>query len=182
MRRWRSLATAARTSPTRASCRGVRYNASLDWGHVSRRFEHVLQRLRGLLRKTEPSAVVTLLEQVEFAKWRLWHGRAARCLEQLKAVGPGCSGLLLTRLVELMAYLERNSFRLVHYAERYRAGLPIATSVAESAVESVIGDRFRKNRKMRWTQEGANALLHIRITGLNGELASTLKRRHWRRS
>jgi hypothetical protein len=152
----------------------------LDWWHVSRRFEHVLQRLRGL-RKTEPTTAATLLKRVESAKWRLWHGRAAGCLEQLKAVQPGCSGLLLARLAELVAYLEKNSFRLVHYAERYRAGLPIATSAAESAVESVIGERFRKNRKMRWTHEGANALLHIRVADLNGELASALKRRHWRR-
>ena len=95
----------------------------LDWWHVSRRFEHVLQRLRGL-RKTEPSVAATLLKRVESAKWRLWHGRAAGCLKQLKAVQLGCSGLLLTRLVELIAYLEKNSFRLVHYAERYRTGLP----------------------------------------------------------
>jgi len=34
---------------------------------------------------------------------------------------------------------------------------------------------------MRWTKEGANALLHIRVADLNGELAIALKRRHWRR-
>ena len=122
-----------------------------------------------------------LLQRVESAKWRLWHGRATGCLEQLRAVQPRCSGPLLTRLVELIAYLEKNSFRLVHYAERYRQGLPISTSAAESSVESVIGDRFRKNRKMRWTTEGANALLHIRVADLNGELAGALRRRHWRR-
>ena len=31
---------------------------------------------------------------------------------------------------------------------------------------------------MRWTPAGANALLHIRVANLNGELADALKRRH----
>ena len=48
------------------------------------------------------------------------------------------------------------------------AGLPVSTSTAESAVESAIGDRFKKNRNMRWTNEGANALRHIRLDDLNG--------------
>ena len=111
----------------------------------------------------------------------MWHGRAAGCLEQLEAVQAGCSGLLLTRVAELVTYLQRNKARLVHYAQRYRLGLPISTSAAESAVESVVGDRFKKYRKMRWTPKGANALLHIRVADLNGELASALKRRHWTR-
>lgn len=34
---------------------------------------------------------------------------------------------------------------------------------------------------MRWTHEGANALLHIYVADLNGELASALKRRDWKR-
>ena len=149
----------------------------LDWFHIAQRFEHVLQRLRGLS-KSEPETAAALLKRVEFAKWRLWHGGATGCLEQLEAVQEGCSGMLLTRVAELIAYLRRNKARLVHYAQRYRLGLPISTSAAESAVESVIGDRFKKNRKMRWTPKGANALLHIRVADLNGELASALKRRH----
>ena len=48
-------------------------------------------------------------------------------------------------------------------------------------MESVVDDRFKKNRKMRWTPKGANALLHIRVANLNGELASALKQRYWTR-
>jgi hypothetical protein len=152
----------------------------LDWFHIGLRFEHVLQRLRGLS-KSEPDAAAALPKRVESAKWRLWHGRAAGCLEQLEAVQEGSSGMLLTRVAELVAYLQRNKARLVHYAQRYRLRLAISTSAAESSVESVVGDRFKKNRKMRWTPKGANALLHIRVADLNGELASALKRRHWTR-
>ena len=85
---------------------------------------------------------------------------------------------LKTRVAELIAYLGRNRERLVDYGTRHRSGLPISTSMAESAVESVIGDRFKKNRKMRWTPKGANALLHIRVANLNDELGNALKERH----
>jgi hypothetical protein len=153
----------------------------LDWFHIAMRFEHVLQRLRGLHR-AEPGSAAALLKRVASAKWRLWHGRAAACLEQLKTVQLRCSTPLLTRGVgELIDYQHNNRDRLVDYGERYRSGLPISTSTAESAVESVVGDRFKKNRKMRWTPKGADALLHIRVANLNGELASALKQRYWTR-
>ena len=46
---------------------------------------------------------------------------------------------------------------------------------------ALVGDRFKKNRKMPWTPEGANALLHIRVADLKGELANAFERRHWTR-
>ena len=130
---------------------------ALDWFHISMRFEHVLQRLRGL-RKTERATADVLLARVESAKWRLWHGRAAGCLEQLQTVLPQTSDGLKTRLAELIDYLGRNRERLVDYGTRHRSGLPISTSMAESAVESVVGDRVKKNRKMRWTPKGGQCV------------------------
>ena len=122
-----------------------------------------------------------LLRYAESAKWRLWHGRADGSLKRLRAIQARSEGPLLVHVSELISYLNNNSSRLVNYGKRYRAGLPVSTSTAESAVESVIGDRFKKNRKMRWTHKGANALLHIRVANLNGELKEALRRRHWRR-
>jgi hypothetical protein len=152
----------------------------LDWFHISMRFEHMLQRLRGLC-KTALKPNSRLLRYAESAKWRLWHGRADGSLERLRAIQAKSDGSLLAHVSELIAYLSNNSSRLVNYSQRCRAGLPVSTSTAESAVESVIGDRFKKNRKMRWTHKGANALLHIRVAELNGELKEALKRRHWKR-
>ena len=76
---------------------------------------------------------------------------------------PQTSDALKARIAELIASLGVNRDRLVDYGARYRSGLPISTSMAESAVESGVGDRFKKNRKMRSTPKGANALLHIRV-------------------
>lgn len=150
----------------------------LDWFHIAMRFEHILRRLRGM-DKSDSQTAAKLRKLVESAKWRLWHGRGPACLEQLYVVRPLCIGPLRTQVDDLLTYLDRNRDRLVNYGSRYRRRLPIATSLAESAVESVVGDRFKKNRKMRWTPAGANALLHVRVADLNGELASALKHRHW---
>lgn len=152
----------------------------LDWFHISMRFEHILQGLRGLC-KTAPKPSARLLRHTESAKWRLWHGRAEGSLNRLRAIQARSDGAVLAHVSELITYLGNNSSRLVNYSQRHRVGLPISTSTAESSVESVIGDRFKKNRKMRWTHKGANALLHIRVADLNGELKEALQRRHWKR-
>ena len=52
----------------------------------------------------------------------------------------------------------------------------ISTSGAESAVDYVIGQRMKKKGHMRWSCEGANALLQVRCTVLNG-----LDVRHFKR-
>ena len=104
----------------------------LDRFHIAMRFERVLQRLRGLC-KSDPLTAEALLKRAESAKWRLWHGRASGSLGQLKVVLPQCSGPLYDRVNELIVYLNRNDDRLVNYGVRYRKGMPISTSTAESA-------------------------------------------------
>lgn len=147
----------------------------LDWFHISMRFEHIFQRMRGM-RHLQPDHAAALMKLVESAKWRLWHGRARGTIERLREVEKSTKDKLQENVKELIGYLEPNQCRLINYAARYRAGLPISTSLAESAVNFVIGDRFKKKGQMRWTTAGANALLHIRVADLNGELADIFKK------
>lgn len=65
-------------------------------------------------------------------------------------------------------YLYRNEHHLGDYANRYRAGLPVSSATAESAVNCIISKRFVKKQQMRWSSTGANALLQIRCAVLNG--------------
>ena len=65
--------------------------------------------------------------------------------------------------------------RLNEHSARDSAALPISTKLAESAAASVIGDRFKENTKMRRTQVGANAVLHVRVANRNGELATEIR-------
>lgn len=45
----------------------------------------------------------------------------------------------------------------------YHKGLPINSSIAESAVNLVVSHRMAKKQKMRWTDEGAHCLAQVRV-------------------
>ncbi|OWK18991.1 hypothetical protein AJ88_46905 [Mesorhizobium amorphae CCBAU 01583] len=59
---------------------------------------------------------------------------------------------------------------IVNYGKRYRAGLRVATTLAESAVNSVVGKRMVKKQQMRWSLHGAHMLMQVRAAEINGEL------------
>ena len=68
-------------------------------------------------------------------------------------------------------YLRNNAHTLVNYGARHRKGLPISSSIAESAVNQVVSHRMAKKRQMRWTDEGAHCMVQVRVAVLNGELS-----------
>jgi hypothetical protein len=59
----------------------------------------------------------------------------------------------------------------MNYAARYRKGLPISSSIAESAVNQIVSHRMAKKQQMRWTDEGAHWLAQVRVADLNGQLS-----------
>jgi hypothetical protein len=60
---------------------------------------------------------------------------------------------------------------LVNYSARHRKGLPISSSIAESAVNQVISHRMAKKRQMRWTDEGAHCMAQVMVAVLNGKFS-----------
>ncbi|WP_321916684.1 hypothetical protein [Paraburkholderia sp. J11-2] len=69
------------------------------------------------------------------------------------------------------SYLKKNAGTLVNYSARHRKGLPISSSIAESAVNQVVSYRMAKKRQMRWTDEGAHCMAQVRVAVLNGEFS-----------
>lgn len=67
-------------------------------------------------------------------------------------------------------YLESNEKHLANYGWPYRRGMPISSSIAESAVNEVVSLRCAKKRQMRWTNKGAHLLVQVRVAVLNGDL------------
>ncbi|NPT53989.1 hypothetical protein GNZ13_05045 [Paraburkholderia sp. 5N] len=61
---------------------------------------------------------------------------------------------------------------MVNYGARHRNGLPISSSIAESAVNQVVSHRMARKRQMRWTDEGAHCMAQVRVAVLNGEFSS----------
>jgi hypothetical protein len=77
---------------------------------------------------------------------------------------------LYRNLRRLYFYIENNAGTLVNYRMRYHKGLPISSSIAESAV-NLVSHRMAKKQQMRWTDEGAHCLAQVRVAVLNEEFS-----------
>ena len=78
---------------------------------------------------------------------------------------------LYWNLRRLDFYIENNAGTLVNYGMRHHKGLPISSSIAESAVNLVVSHRMAKKQQMRWTDEGAHCLAQVRDAVLNDEFS-----------
>jgi hypothetical protein len=68
---------------------------------------------------------------------------------------------------EVAGYFERNRVRM-KYDEYLAAGYPIGSGVVEGACRHLVKDRLER-AGMRWHPDGAQAMLNLRATYLNGE-------------
>lgn len=72
-------------------------------------------------------------------------------------------------------YLGNNKAHM-RYDEYLEAGYPIGSGVAEGACRHLVKDRMEQTG-MRWTMEGAQAMLHVRALYLNGQWEEFLEHR-----
>lgn len=68
---------------------------------------------------------------------------------------------------EVIGYFDRNRSRM-RYEEYLAAGYPIGSGVIEGACRHLVKDRLER-AGMRWHPDGAQAMLDVRATYLNGE-------------
>jgi DNA-directed RNA polymerase subunit RPC12/RpoP len=138
----------------------------LDWYHA---VEHLWDVGRAYF--GEGSDFVT--QWVKAREGELYAGGVASVIDALKAmadqVGPPPEGADETdRRVVLWrnaGYFEDNACRMRY--DEYRAkGIPLASGVVESACKHVVASRL-KGPGMRWDEEGAEAVLHLRSLELN---------------
>jgi PAS domain-containing protein len=76
-------------------------------------------------------------------------------------------GAKLRKLQTLCKYLQKNLSRM-RYDEYLAVGYPIASGVIEGACRYVVKDRMER-AGMRWTIPGAQAMLDLRTTYVNGQ-------------
>jgi hypothetical protein len=79
----------------------------------------------------------------------------------------GLKGPALKELTTTCNYFENNTRRM-RYDEYLKAGYPIASGVIEGACRHVIKDRM-EHGGMRWTLEGAQAMLNVRCVCASSE-------------
>jgi hypothetical protein len=111
-------------------------------------------------------------EASQFVRQRLPHvlnGNTAEVIAEFRKLGREhrLGGAKAARMRTLCSFLEGNLHRM-KYDEYLAAGYPIATGVIEGACRHVIKDRF-EGAGMRWTVEGAQAMLQLRVIAANGD-------------
>ena len=79
----------------------------------------------------------------------------------------GLKGARRKTVQEVAGYFERNRVRM-KYDEYLAAGYPIGSGVVEGACRHLVKDRLER-AGMRWHPDGAQAMLNLRATYLNGE-------------
>ena len=147
----------------------------LDWFHIAMKFK-AAQRSLGGSKFIDSSECEAFEQAISHAKWLVWHGKAGKAATRLQQLDETLlarpayeSSTLWWNLHSVLGYIRDNP-GLVNYARRHHKGLPISSSIAESAVNQIVSLRMAKQRQMRWSDEGAHLLAQVRVHDINGDL------------
>lgn len=102
------------------------------------------------------------------ARHRLRHGQQDAVLADIQAALalPGLPESAQQALTKLYNYLDKHREH-IQYDKLKQAGLPIGSGLVESTCKWLIQQRF-KGVGMRWSEDGFNHLLHLRLSWING--------------
>jgi hypothetical protein len=100
---------------------------------------------------------------------RVLRGEVTGVVQGLRRMGTqwGLKGSKQKALGQVCAYLSKNRERL-HYDAYLAKGYPIASGVIEGACRHLVKDRMER-AGMHWTPAGAQAMLDVRSTYVNGD-------------
>lgn len=142
----------------------------IDWFQIAMKIQQMQQIADHMARSRSglAEALPAIDRDIRAVKWRLWHGRVDRAICDLEQLlervtdSQGGGEFSIARLqslgLQLLTYVRSNRGAIVNYGKRYRAGLRVATTLAESAVNSLLGKRMIKKQQMRWSLHGAHML------------------------
>ena len=124
----------------------------LDWFHIAMKFQNIGGAVGEAFK-----------ESLEGVKWKLWLGKPTEALSKLKLLMTNVTdSKKRSKLKKLYEYLENNQAYLVDYADREEKSLSYTSQVAESHIDTIINDRFKRTNKMQWTRDGAHSVLQVR--------------------
>ncbi|MGI6166292.1 MAG: ISKra4 family transposase, partial [Limnochordia bacterium] len=108
------------------------------------------------------------------ARHRLRHGQHNEVIQDVQNVLsiPGLPNGAYRTLANLLQYLETHREH-IDYGGFKELGLPIGSGMVESACKWLIQQRF-KGVGMRWSEEGFNHLLHLRLDWVDGRFDDQL--------
>jgi hypothetical protein len=138
---------------------------------------HVLERLWAVAHCCHAEGSDGARRYVEERLRDLLQGRVGYVIAGLRRRlnGGRLSGPKRTVVKSAVEYLANNREHM-RYDEYLAAGYPIGSGVAEGACRHLVKDRLEQTG-MRWTVEGAQAMLHVRALYLNGQWGEFLEYR-----
>ena len=158
----------------------------IDWFHIAMKIQP-LQQVADHIDRTNASRngrAILIGDDIRSVKWKLWHGQTDRAIDRLEKIvadlaiqrshADASDKRLLDLAQPLLTYVRSNRNAIVNYGARYRSGRRIASSLAESAVDSLVARRMVKKQQMQWTLKGAHRMLQVRAAVLNGDLRERL--------
>jgi hypothetical protein len=135
--------------------------------------QHVVEKLWALGHHFHKEGSEELKEWVEELKTLVYDGKTKTLLKRLQQWlkqtsnhGPGTKGRRKA-LTTLIGYLKPR-VRMMRYGTWIKQDLVIASGQVEGAVRYLVGERF-DCAGMRWRQDKAEALLHLRCIELNND-------------
>jgi hypothetical protein len=163
--------TGLRTVLTNA---GVTKPPILDWFHITMRLQHT-KLTAGNLSTDNPDRVTakaTIVAEVERLHWRIWNGKAKnaqRSINRIREVmhvfkgehSQGVKGVASRKLWHALRaidqYLRGQAAWLVNYAERFRAGERVGTSITEGTANFLVNRRREPADAMveKWRRSAA---------------------------
>lgn len=167
---------------------GKNCNHRLDWFHVARRIERIRkdflylpssalddfgERLAGHCADLNSMKWMLWndgIEMAEFGMTRVRIGLFQHALALPEGTNRKPFETIEAKLDELRSYLYANHEATAGYAESYRNGERVSTSHVESTVNQLINWRMCKKQQMAWSRTGAQYLLHVKTTDINGQL------------
>lgn len=78
-----------------------------------------------------------------------------------------------------MVYLEANIDSLIDYRLYQQRGRRISTGYVESSINRVIGRRMCKDQHMRWSRDGADGVVQVRVALQNQEFDEHARTQFW---
>ncbi len=135
-------------------------------------FYHVAQNLWSGVKVWLDGRTARCQDWFSDARHRLRHGQASPVLDDIKAAAalPGLPEAAQQSLTKLYNYLDKHRDH-IQYHKLKEMGFPIGSGLVESTCKWLIQQRF-KGVGMRWSEDGFNHLLHLRLAWVNGRFDS----------
>ena len=135
----------------------------IDWFHIAMKIQP-LQQVADYIVGTSGGRngqSKSIDDDIRSVKWKLWHGQTDRAIDRLEKImaalaaasgqGDASAKRLFDLAQPLLTYVRSNRRAIVNYGARYRSGRRIASSLAESAVDSLVARRMVKKQQMQWS-------------------------------